>query len=146
MDQVEAVIELLREFPRYSQSKRINLCEVCTHGRLIPRYILCKCYNSLSSDLCAACDNFELNTDVFQYDHKFRCRLCVHSTYLEKDEFCKGLFCTYNDSEDSIPYWISESKAHSCQNFKFYGEKWKDEETWNSYPLIWKAISYIPSI
>lgn len=122
MDQVEAVKDLLRDNPAYSRLKKINLCEVCQHGSLIPKYILCLRNSELNSGICVECEDFELDTHIFMYDHKFRCRLCAHSTYMEKDENCKGLFCTYSKMEHATPVWISEVKAHSCTNFKFISE------------------------
>lgn len=119
MGQEETINKFLQENSAYSQSKRINLCEVCKNGRIIPRYILCIRNNELISGICVSCENFELDADVFDYDHKFRCKLCIHSLYMAKNDSCKGLFCSYNKSNDSKYYWISEAKAYSCQNFKF---------------------------
>lgn len=119
MDQVDSIIQFLQDHPAYSRQKRINLCEICKYGNLIPRYILCLRNNELNSGLYVSCEDFAINEDSLKFDNKFRCRLCVHSVYLEKNNSCKGLFCTLTKHENEKPQWISEVKASSCTDFKF---------------------------
>ena len=120
MDQTTLINQLLRDHPEYSRLKRINLCDICEYGNIIPRYILCLRNNELNSGACVKCEDFTIDEDKLRNNQKCRCKLCIYSTYLEKSSSCSGLFCTHHSkAKNGCPVWISEVMANSCQEYKF---------------------------